>query len=136
MSESDQCGASYKIGIYIKSWIIYICNMELQQISASLNSIVTETGHFIAEQRKTFSLEAVSDKGLNQLVSYVDLEAEKLLVNALSKLVPEAGYITEENTSDVGRKTLNWIIDPLDGTTNFIHGLPVYSVSVALAQGQ
>ena len=110
--------------------------MELQQISASLNSIVTETGHFIAEQRKTFSLEAVSDKGLNQLVSYVDLEAEKLLVNALSKLVPEAGYITEENTSDVGRKTLNWIIDPLDGTTNFIHGLPVYSVSVALAQGQ
>ena len=110
MSESDQCGASYKIGIYIKSWIIYICNMELQQISASLNSIVTETGQFIAEQRKTFSLEAVSDKGLNQLVSYVDLEAEKLLVNALSKLVPEAGYNTHLPEQDKKSKIADEVL--------------------------
>lgn len=78
-------------------------------------------------------MEKVSDKGLNQLVSYVDVEAEKQLVNGLGQIVPEAGFITEEDTSDVGRKTYNWIIDPLDGTTNFIHGVPVYSVSVALA---
>lgn len=78
----------------------------------------------------------VSDKGLNQLVSYVDIEAENILVKGLGALVPEAGFITEENTSQTGRKSLNWIIDPLDGTTNFIHNLPVYSVSVALAEGE
>lgn len=109
--------------------------MNLQAISAGINAIVTETAHYIKEQRKGFSYDQVSDKGLNQLVSYVDIEAEKQLVNGLSKLVPEAGFITEENTSDVGRQTYNWIIDPLDGTTNFIHNIPVYSVSVALALG-
>lgn len=108
--------------------------MELQKISAGLNSIVTETAKMIEKERLSFSKDAVLEKGLNQLVSYVDIEAEKKLVTALSELVPEAGFITEENTSDVGRKTYNWIIDPLDGTTNFIHNLPVYSVSVALAK--
>lgn len=107
--------------------------MNLQKITASVNSIVVETGAFISKERKTFSKSKVSDKGLNQLVSFVDVEAEKMLVKGLSELLPEAGFITEENTSDIGRKTLNWIIDPLDGTTNFIHDVPVYSVSVALA---
>lgn len=109
--------------------------MNLQAISAGINSIVTETAQYIKEQRKGFTFDKVSDKGLNQLVSYVDIEAEKKLVEALSLLVPEAGFITEENTSDIGRQTYNWIIDPLDGTTNFIHNIPVYSVSVALANG-
>ncbi len=109
--------------------------MNLQAISAGINSVVTEVAAYIAEQRKTFSTDLVSEKGLNQLVSYVDIEAEKKLVAGLSALLPEAGFITEENTSDIGRQTYNWIIDPLDGTTNFIHNVPVYSVSVALAHG-
>lgn len=109
--------------------------MNLQAISAGVNAIVTETAQYIAEQRKGFSKNVVAEKGLNQLVSYVDIEAEKQLVAGLSALVPEAGFITEENTSDIGRQTYNWIIDPLDGTTNFIHNVPVYSVSVALAHG-
>lgn len=113
----------------------YICIMNLEGISANLNAIVTKVGTYIRDQRMGFSHELVSDKGLNQLVSYVDIEAEKKLVTELGKLMPEAGFITEENTSDIGRQTYNWIIDPLDGTTNFIHGLPVYSVSVGLAHG-
>lgn len=110
--------------------------MNLQNITASVNSLLTETAVFISEQQKHFSRDVVSDKGLNQLVSYVDIEAEKMLVSGLSAIVPEAGFITEEDTADTGRKTLNWIIDPLDGTTNFIHGVPVFSISVALAQEQ
>ncbi|MCC6818424.1 MAG: inositol monophosphatase [Bacteroidia bacterium] len=110
--------------------------MNLESISASINSIVIEAGHYIRDQRKNFSYDKVSDKGLNQLVSYVDIETEKMLVEKLSKLLPEAGFITEENTSDIGRLTYNWIIDPLDGTTNFIHNVPVYSVSVGLAHIQ
>jgi len=116
--------------------MFYLRRMDLQKMTAEVNSLVTEVAAYIAEQRKSFSNEAVSDKGVNQLVSYVDVEAEKKLVAGLSNLFPEAGFITEEETSDKGRADCNWIIDPLDGTTNFIHNLPVYSVSVALARHQ
>jgi myo-inositol-1(or 4)-monophosphatase len=61
----------------------------------------------------------------------VDLESERFLVNGLSHLLPEVGFIAEENTKS-NRAEYNWIIDPLDGTTNFIHGIPNYSVSIAL----
>ena len=72
-------------------------------------------------------------KGLHDMVSYVDQETEKQLVAGLRELLPEAGFITEEGTAAKARtEEYNWIIDPLDGTTNFMHGLPVYSVSVAL----
>lgn len=110
--------------------------MNLQKLSAELNSIILSIGDYITEQRKGFSLANVEVKSLNQLVSYVDITAEKMLVEQLTKLLPEAGFITEENTSDKGQKDYNWIIDPLDGTTNFIHDVPVYSVSVALAKGE
>ena len=110
--------------------------MNLEKICAELNGIVISTGDYIIEQRKAFSKDTVEIKALNQLVSYVDINAEKQLVEKLSLLLPEAGFITEENTSDKGSKAYNWIIDPLDGTTNFIHDLPVYSVSVALAKGE
>ena len=105
--------------------------MNLQKICAELNGIVISTGDYIIEQRKAFSKDTVEIKALNQLVSYVDINAEKQLVEKLSLLLPEAGFITEENTSEKGSQAYNWIIDPLDGTTTFIHDVPVYSVSVA-----
>ncbi len=110
--------------------------MNLEKLTANVNSIAIETGEFIIEQRKGFSLDKVEIKALNQLVSYVDIQAEKQLVQHLSLLLPEAGFITEENTSTKGTAEYNWIIDPLDGTTNFIHNVPVYSISIALAKGE
>lgn len=110
--------------------------MNLEKICAELNGIVISTGEYIIEQRKAFSKDSVEIKALNQLVSYVDVNAEKQLVEQLSLLLPEAGFITEENTSEKGSEAYNWIIDPLDGTTNFIHDVPVYSISVALALGE
>jgi myo-inositol-1(or 4)-monophosphatase len=65
----------------------------------------------------------------------VDREAENRLVEALAGLLPEAGFIAEENPNLEPGDGFNWIIDPLDGTTNFVHGLPVYSISVALHDG-
>jgi myo-inositol-1(or 4)-monophosphatase len=53
-------------------------------------------------------------------------------VNALTRLLPSSGFITEENTNNTRSDDYNWIIDPLDGTTNFIHGVPCYCISVAL----
>lgn len=108
--------------------------MNLEKIAAGINGIVTDAGNYIRHERSGFSMQRVSEKSMNQLVSDVDINAEKKLVEALHRLLPEAGFITEENTSTIGRAKLNWIIDPLDGTTNFIHDVPVYSVSVALAE--
>jgi myo-inositol-1(or 4)-monophosphatase len=108
--------------------------MELDQIVNKVIEISKEVGGFIREQRKTFSSDKIEIKGLNDLVSYVDKTAEQKIVTSLQTVLPEAGFITEEKTINTVGERYNWIIDPLDGTTNFIHGLPVYSVSIALQE--
>jgi myo-inositol-1(or 4)-monophosphatase len=79
-------------------------------------------------------LDSVEHKGFNDLVSYVDKEAEKQLVAKLHAIFPEAGFITEEGTNTTQGEVYNWVIDPLDGTTNFVHGLPVFAVSIGLME--
>ena len=109
----------------------------LATITHDICTIATDAGAFLLQERSKFQREAIEYKGLNNLVSYVDKETEKQLVTALRQLLPEAGFITEEGTTgqEADPTALNWIIDPLDGTANFIHGLPVFSVSIGLAQG-
>ncbi len=65
-------------------------------------------------------------------MTYVDKGAEEMLVRGLREIIPGSGFIAEEGTSSERGDIFNWVIDPLDGTTNFIHGAPPYSVSVAL----
>jgi myo-inositol-1(or 4)-monophosphatase len=79
-------------------------------------------------------MDSVEHKGFNDLVSYVDKEAEKQLVAKLHAIFPEAGFITEEGTNTTRGEVYNWVIDPLDGTTNFVHGLPVFAVSIGLME--
>lgn len=97
-----------------------------------VKEIVNEAVLFIRNERLNFKQSAVEYKGTNDLVSYVDKTAEKILVDKLLLLIPDAGFVTEENTLSIKDKDYCWIIDPLDGTTNFIHGLNCYCVSVAL----
>jgi myo-inositol-1(or 4)-monophosphatase len=108
--------------------------MDLEAITCKVVEVAKEAGDFIRQQRKIFSPDKIEIKGLNDLVSYVDKTAEQIIVTALKKILPEAGFITEEKTISITGEKYNWIIDPLDGTTNFIHGLPVYSVSIALQE--
>ena len=108
--------------------------MDFQQLSIQISSLVKDTGTYILAEREKFSLDHVEVKSLNQLVSYVDKEAEKQLVEGLSQLIPQAGFIAEEGSGFNEGNEWTWVIDPLDGTTNFIHGLPVYSISVGLLQ--
>jgi myo-inositol-1(or 4)-monophosphatase len=108
--------------------------MQLEPLTHKVVEIAKEAGAFIREQRKTFSSDKIEIKGLNDLVSYVDKTAEEIIVAALAKILPGAGFLTEEKTINRTGERYNWIIDPLDGTTNFIHGLPVYSVSIALQE--
>jgi len=104
------------------------------QITNQVVEVAKEAGSFIREQRKIFDPDKIEYKGLNDLVSYVDKTAEQIIVAGLEKILPEAGFITEEKTKAQFADRFNWIIDPLDGTTNFIHGLPVFSVSIALQE--
>lgn len=100
----------------------------------AVEEIARKAGEFIRQERINFSKDAVQIKGTNDLVSYVDKTAEKLIIDELKKITPEAGFIAEESPQ-LSQKEWNWIIDPLDGTTNFIHGIPCYAVSIALTKG-
>ena len=108
--------------------------MDLNSICSEVCKIARRTGEFINNESDNFGIEDARLKGKHDLVSYVDLEAEKKLTLELSRLLPAAGFIGEEGTAREGESSLTWIVDPLDGTTNFIHGLPVYSISIALEQ--
>ena len=108
--------------------------MNYLQLSLDLAALCRETAKFIAQEAQSFDRSRVELKGRHDLVSYVDQETERRLVTGLRELLPEAGFITEEGTAEAQetRGEFTWIIDPLDGTTNFVHGLPCYSISVAL----
>jgi myo-inositol-1(or 4)-monophosphatase len=106
--------------------------MNYELLCSKVIAVTRLTGNFIRKEAMAFDANAIEYKGLNDMVSYVDKNAEKQLVKNLSKILPGSGFITEEDTENVTDKTYTWIIDPLDGTTNFIHGIPTYSVSIAL----
>jgi myo-inositol-1(or 4)-monophosphatase len=106
--------------------------MDYEKLCDKVLTVSRLTGNFIRKESLDFNESKIELKGLNDLVSYVDKEAEEQLVSNLSQLLPEAGFITEEKTINKTGEIYNWIIDPLDGTTNFIHGVPTYSVSIAL----
>lgn len=105
---------------------------EYHDILKSAMPVIRSTSDFIASQLTQVSSEDIEEKELNSLVSYVDKEAEKLLVDGLSPIVPNSGFVTEEDTIDEAGKEYTWIIDPLDGTTNFLHQVPHFGISVAL----
>lgn len=108
--------------------------MNLEILCQDVVVLAKQAGAFIRTEAGKFKAESVEFKGLNDMVSYVDKTSEEMIVAKLQQLLPEAGFITEEKTVVKTAERYNWVIDPLDGTTNFIHGLPVYSVSIALKE--
>ena len=110
--------------------------MDFEEITKQVIEISKQAGQIISAEVSGFSESDVEYKGSHDLVSYVDKKSEAFLVDALRKVVPEAGFIAEESPELKRADRYNWIIDPLDGTTNFVHKLPVFSVSIALAEYQ
>lgn len=109
---------------------------KLKYICIEALTVVKQAASFIKTNLDLVSNDQVIEKGTNSLVSYVDQQAERILVEGLSKILPDAGFITEEEMINQEQKALTWIIDPLDGTTNFLHSIPYFSVSVALYDGE
>jgi myo-inositol-1(or 4)-monophosphatase len=92
-------------------------------------------GAIINRAALDIELLTVNTKNPNDFVTEVDLAAERVIIDTLLEAYPGHGILAEESGSTRGAKDSEyvWIIDPLDGTTNFIHGLPTYAVSIALA---
>ena len=122
--------------------------MDLQQLTLSVCRVAREAGAYINKERASFSLDKVERKHAHDYVSYVDKGSEQLIVSKLREILPEAGFITEEGTTvseelrvkseefAAAQPPLTWVVDPLDGTTNFIHGFAPYAVSIALCKGR
>ena len=106
-------------------------SLHLEQLVLEVKQVAIEAGHFLRQERARFDRSAVQEKGPHDYVSYVDKASEERLVAQLSSLLPEAGFITEEKTTrQCATEEYCWVIDPLDGTTNFIHDMGVEYVSV------
>lgn len=105
----------------------------LEDICRKVVRISQETGSFIRSQVGRVHTEQIVAKERNSLVSFVDTQAEQMLVDALTPLLPSPGFLTEEDTTVNTQGEFTWIIDPLDGTTNFLQQIPMFSVSVALS---
>lgn len=108
--------------------------MNYKDLCEQVIEVAKMAGGFIRAEALAFNSSHIEYKGLNDMVSYVDKTAEKKIINELSLLLPDSGFIAEEGTQNTTAETFNWIIDPLDGTTNFIHGIPTYAVSIALKE--
>jgi myo-inositol-1(or 4)-monophosphatase len=112
----------------------YIVMTNPEGLSDKTLLICEETAAFIRKNFRNIKSEDVITKAVNSMVSYVDREAEIMITDGLKRLLPEAGFLTEENMVKNEKADLRWIIDPLDGTTNYVTGIPHFSISIALSE--
>ena len=109
---------------------------DFEKLTLAVCEIARQAGAYIKGEREKFSLESVERKHAHDYVSYVDKGSEQLIVAALKELLPDAGFITEEGLAGHSAEQFLWVVDPLDGTTNFIHQYAPYAVSIALLEGK
>ncbi len=106
----------------------------LRLICEQVKVLSIRIGKFISDERKTIKPSDIETKGSSDFVSYVDKTSEKYFVEGLKNIFPAAGFISEEDSSLIKNERYNWIIDPLDGTTNYLQGVPCFATSVALTE--
>jgi myo-inositol-1(or 4)-monophosphatase len=105
--------------------------MDLHGILEKVKTLVRHTGVYQLSHFRRLDHGSGDEKAEREFVSHVDLESEELLKNGLAQILPEAGIFGEESDRDRGNH-YTWVIDPLDGTTNYLSGLDQWAVSVAL----
>ena len=90
-----------------------------------------QAGDVIARNVDRFDVFAVTEKATNDFVTEIDRAAERRIIDTIQRSYPDHAFLAEESGSQ-GRSDFEWIIDPLDGTTNFVHGFPHVAVSIAV----
>jgi myo-inositol-1(or 4)-monophosphatase len=109
--------------------------MNLEKITSQVVQLCLEDGAYIRQQLELLQAKDIELKEDHNFVTYVDRTSEEMLVKELSRILPGSGFIAEENDYGKSNSELKWIIDPLDGTTNFVHGVPLFAISIALMEG-
>lgn len=107
-----------------------------QLICEEVAVLAKRVGSWLRSERQQLAHVNRETKGVHDYVTQFDKQSERMIVDRLRELVPEAGFITEENTISKQADLFCWIVDPLDGTTNFIHGLFPTAISIALKEGE
>ncbi len=99
-------------------------------------AVARDAAELIRRHGGRVNANAVSEKGRHDLVTEIDVASQELIVSSLRRRFPDYGFLAEEDQDDDGPPdaTRCWVIDPIDGTTNFTHGVPPYSVSIALLE--
>lgn len=106
--------------------------MDLHKLTEDVRTLAIETGNFLRQECLQFDRSKVQEKNAHDYVSYVDKESERRIVTRLHELLPQAGFIAEEGSGSHTTEEFCWVVDPLDGTTNFIHNNAPFCVSIAL----
>jgi myo-inositol-1(or 4)-monophosphatase len=106
-------------------------SLPLEDICKKVIALTHDVGDFIMREKEKFSFDRVEKKGFNDMVSYVDKTSEEMLIEGLQKILPGSGILAEES-GESEKKEYTWVIDPLDGTTNFIHKIPCFAISIGL----
>ena len=109
--------------------------MDLENMTKQVCELSLKTADFLLFEVDKLKSTDIEVKSLHNFVTYVDRVSESRLIEGLAKILPRTGFIAEENPA-LETREMNWVIDPLDGTTNFIHTVPVYSISIALMDGK
>jgi myo-inositol-1(or 4)-monophosphatase len=110
--------------------------MNYNEITQSVITLAKDTGLFLKDLTGKMNEGMIETKGRMDFVTEADKQCEKLLLDGLRLILPEAGFIAEEGTYTNRGKVYNWIVDPIDGTTNFIHGVSPFSISIALMENE
>lgn len=112
--------------------------MNTKNLCRNVIELACEVGEYLLDERQKLSGVVTSEaKGVHDYVTRFDRESERRIVERLAKLLPDSDFIAEEGTAgSSGRARYTWIIDPLDGTTNYIHGLAPTCVSIGLQDNQ
>jgi myo-inositol-1(or 4)-monophosphatase len=113
------------------SFYLFIVNLSMQPMLNIAVRAARSAGELILRSTDSVSRLSVDQKGKNDYASEVDRMAEREIISIIKAAYPEHAILAEESGRHKGNDFV-WIIDPLDGTTNFLHGFPQYSVSIAL----
>jgi myo-inositol-1(or 4)-monophosphatase len=104
--------------------------MDIKEFASVGTEVARRAGKYALDRFRTeFSVE---HKGAINLVTDVDITAEEMIVARLQEMYPDHSILAEEKNSEICGGTFTWVIDPLDGTTNYAHGFPFFSVSIGL----
>jgi myo-inositol-1(or 4)-monophosphatase len=107
----------------------------MSALLTAMTGAARAAGEGLMRQRGRLKDLRIDDKGLGDFVSLADLEAEETIRKALTAFAPSYGFLGEEGGRSGGSDELTWLVDPLDGTTNFLWGTPLFGMNLALARG-